>query len=215
MFLKRCQCGSKNIQLQFGDKSIKLVCANCGASASTDAKSILDEAAIDGVKQLWNDKMPERKATFKEPKQVIVLRYKYPDGKGGLRKIRMGKLVAQACHASSKVFFDRTRCVGGTFSGLPGECLDGKGRSQYEIELTSEMDRWMNSRLFTKVVVGVTSEEELVSLQQQADKMGLPNALITDLGLTEFNGEPTKTCLAIGPDEAECIDQITGNLELL
>jgi len=32
---------------------------------------------------------------------------------------------------------------------------------------------------------------------------------------TEFHGVPTNTCLAIGPDLAEKIDSITGDLELL
>ena len=39
--------------------------------------------------------------------------------------------------------------------------------------------------------------------------------LITDSGKTEFYGEPTRTCLAIGPDEADKIDAITGDLQLL
>ncbi|NBO64961.1 MAG: hypothetical protein EBU88_08990, partial [Acidobacteria bacterium] len=33
-------------------------------------------------------------------KQVIVFRTSYPDGKGGVRKLRRGKEIAQACHAS-------------------------------------------------------------------------------------------------------------------
>lgn len=39
--------------------------------------------------------------------------------------------------------------------------------------------------------------------------------LITDSGKTEFHGEPTDTCLAIGPGEADKIDEITGHLQLL
>jgi len=39
--------------------------------------------------------------------------------------------------------------------------------------------------------------------------------LITDSGKTEFHGQPTRTCLAIGPDVADKIDPITGQLELL
>ena len=38
--------------------------------------------------------------------------------------------------------------------------------------------------------------------------------MIIDLGKTEFNGEPTKTCLAIGPNKTELIDSITGHLKL-
>lgn len=38
--------------------------------------------------------------------------------------------------------------------------------------------------------------------------------LITDSGLTEFGGVPTKTVCAIGPDYDEKIDKITGHLKL-
>jgi hypothetical protein len=34
-------------------------------------------------------------------------------------------------------------------------------------------------------------------------------------GRTEFGGVPTKSCLAMGPDEYERIDAITGHLKLL
>ncbi len=43
---------------------------------------------------------------------------------------------------------------------------------------------------------------------------GLEVYLITDNGKTEFHGRPTRTCLAIGPDDAEGGDPITGDLEL-
>lgn len=38
--------------------------------------------------------------------------------------------------------------------------------------------------------------------------------LITDGGLTEFGGVPTRTCLGIGPDYDDRIDPVTGDLEL-
>jgi PTH2 family peptidyl-tRNA hydrolase len=38
--------------------------------------------------------------------------------------------------------------------------------------------------------------------------------LITDRGLTEFGGTPTRTCLAVGPDYDDRIDPVTGDLEL-
>ena len=59
------------------------------------------------------------------------------------------------------------------------------------------------------------SEEELMGIHDKALDAGLEVHLITDSGKTEFHGEATDTCLAIGPDEAEKIDEITGNLELL
>ena len=38
--------------------------------------------------------------------------------------------------------------------------------------------------------------------------------LITDHGLTEFGGVPTRTCLAVGPDYDDLIAPVTGDLEL-
>ena len=68
---------------------------------------------------------------------------------------------------------------------------------------------------FAKVCVRVNSEEELMDIHDKAKAAGLEVHLITDSGRTEFKGVPTKTCLAIGPDEAEKIDTITGELTLL
>ena len=39
--------------------------------------------------------------------------------------------------------------------------------------------------------------------------------MIVDAGLTEFNGVPTKTCIAIGPANPDDIDEITKHLKLL
>jgi PTH2 family peptidyl-tRNA hydrolase len=61
----------------------------------------------------------------------------------------------------------------------------------------------------------VDSEEELMQIHDKALEAGLEVHLITDSGRTEFHGQPTRTCLAIGPDEADRIDAITGQLQLL
>ena len=68
---------------------------------------------------------------------------------------------------------------------------------------------------FAKVCVRVDSEAELLDVYEQAQAAGLRANLITDSGRTEFHGQPTPTCLAIGPDDAEKIDSVTGELELL
>ena len=73
---------------------------------------------------------------------------------------------------------------------------------------------WLNGK-FTKVVVSVDSEEELIALNKALDDTFIPHALITDAGLTEFHGVPTNTCLGIGPYIAEEIDKFTGHLPLL
>ena len=66
----------------------------------------------------------------------------------------------------------------------------------------------------TKICLQIHSEEELLELHQKALSANLEANFITDAGRTEFNGVPTKTCLAIGPNKAEDIDKITKHLKL-
>lgn len=61
----------------------------------------------------------------------------------------------------------------------------------------------------------MNSEAELLSLFEKAQAAGLIAALIRDAGLTEFGGVPTYTALAVGPDRADRVDAITGELPLL
>jgi len=65
-----------------------------------------------------------------------------------------------------------------------------------------------------KVAVKVESEKELCKLEEAAEDLGLPHALIVDRGLTQIP-EGTITCLGIGPAPAEKIDRLTGKLKLL
>ncbi len=52
-------------------------------------------------------------------------------------------------------------------------------------------------------------------LTYEDDEKGLVCSLIIDAGLTEFGGVPTRTCIAIGPNWSDEIDEITGHLKLL
>jgi PTH2 family peptidyl-tRNA hydrolase len=77
--------------------------------------------------------------------------------------------------------------------------------------------KWWEAWLFEgqkKVAVKVADEKELSELEEAAEDLGLPHALIVDRGLTEVP-EGTITCLGIGPAPAGIIDRLTGKLKLL
>ncbi len=125
-------------------------------------------------------------------KQVIVLRQLYPDGVNGpeTRKVRAGKLIAQACHGSVNA----------------SENAKQFNNNYYE--------QWLRTGT-TKICVGVDTEADLLKLYNTVVDSDLPYALVKDSGLTEFGGNATFTCLVIGPAPHEDIDKITGKLKLL
>ena len=133
-----------------------------------------------------------------EVKQVIVVRKDL--------NMRKGKIAAQVAHASMKVILDKMFKFN----------VSLMRRHEWVLYLPydSPLEKWLGG-LFTKVVVYVESEDELLKLRDEAKEAGIIHALITDAGKTEFHGEPTLTCMAIGPDYSEKIDGITGDLPLL
>jgi PTH2 family peptidyl-tRNA hydrolase len=76
------------------------------------------------------------------------------------------------------------------------------------------MQEWTNGK-FAKICCGVKTEDELLAIYALAQAKGVPCAIIVDSGFTEFDGVPTYTAVAIGPDLVDKIDEITGGLELL
>lgn len=123
-------------------------------------------------------------------KQVIVVRKDL--------KMRRGKEIAQASHAS--------------MAFLTRQMIGGKPK-HYVVDLSEPERTWIDSS-FAKVCVQVDSEQELLDIEAKAKEAGLECHVITDSGLTEFHGVPTRTCLAIGPDLSEKIDLVTGHLKL-
>lgn len=125
-------------------------------------------------------------------KQVIVIRRDL--------KMRRGKEIAQGSHAS-----------GAWLAEAVAAAVDGDGSAEIHLDPVARV--WLTGS-WRKVTLQVRSEEELVELHERATELGLRSHLVRDSGRTEFGGVPTLTALAIGPDLAERIDQVTGELDL-
>lgn len=124
-------------------------------------------------------------------KQVIVVRNEL--------KMRKGKMAAQVAHASME--FLRQKML---------STVEELG----DVYLDDEDWEWLAGD-HKKIVVGVTHLSTLELLEQRAREQHIRHVhLITDLGLTEFDG-PTVTCLCLGPDKDEKIDLITRACPLL
>jgi PTH2 family peptidyl-tRNA hydrolase len=124
-------------------------------------------------------------------KQVIVIRRDL--------NMRRGKEIAQGAHASMAFLvnaandlseFDDVRCL-----------------------VPDDVYRWFDNG-HKKVTLHVRTEQDILLLHAKARELGLRSHYIVDEGWTEFNMQPTITCLAIGPNESSLIDTITGNLPL-
>lgn len=124
-------------------------------------------------------------------KQVILIRKDL--------KMRRGKEIAQGSHASMEFIVSQIR-----------QCGDSKN---FQIKLNDTELTWITGGV-AKVCLRVNSEQELLHYHQQAINAGLKSYLIRDSGKTEFQGNPTYTACAIGPDLAERIDEISGELTL-
>ena len=114
-------------------------------------------------------------------KQAIIIRQDL--------KMKVGKKVAQGCHASVTSVENARRMTQGIFMN------------------------WLNEGQ-KKIVLKVTSEEDLIDVYNQAKQRGLPCCIIQDAGLTQIP-EGSKTAVAIGPAMSSDIDRITNKLKLL
>jgi len=101
-------------------------------------------------------------------------------------KMSKGKMSAQTAHASTEAVLKSHK---------------------------DDITKWRNQGM-KKAILKVEDEKELIKYKIQAEDSGLVVSLITDARRTELK-PGTTTCLAIGPDKEEKIDQITGRLKLL
>jgi peptidyl-tRNA hydrolase, PTH2 family len=145
--------------------------------------------------------------------QTIVMRAKFPDKNGNLKKLRVGKYCSQAAHASIAFLSNKLKNT----QHYQVEYIDNGGYISKNISvpesLTEEEQKWIDES-FTKICLYVNTEEELLDLYLGAKNAGLTVHLIQDAGHTEFDGVPTYTCLAIGPHYKSRIDVITRDLNL-
>lgn len=113
------------------------------------------------------------------------------------KNMRKGKMVAQGGHAIEYNIL--TESID-TDEGLL-------------IPKSSPIYQWMKGESHKKIVLGIDSEQGLLELYESAKKAGLICSLVLDSGLTEFNGVPTYTAVAIGPHAPEKIDPYTKHLK--
>ena len=101
-------------------------------------------------------------------------------------KLPKGKLAAQVAHAS----------------------VEAVMKSEKEI-----VKEW-RQKGSKKVVLKVETEKDLFRFKELAKANDLVSALITDAGKTVI-APGTRTCLAIGPDDEEKIDELTAKLGMI
>jgi PTH2 family peptidyl-tRNA hydrolase len=128
-------------------------------------------------------------------KQVIVVR----------RDLNMpvGKIAAQVAHAA----------MGAIKSQMLVSASDEKREYTLVVENGTALEDWWEG-IFTKPVLGCKDLAELEAIESKAIEAGLPVCRIVDSGKTVFNGQPTVTCLAIGPCFIGQFEGITSHLRL-
>ena len=95
---------------------------------------------------------------------------------------------------------------------IAAQCCHG-AIGAYKKSPSDKIKKWENEA-YAKVVLKVKTLEEITDLKKKADEKGIVNYLVVDAGRTQI---PTSsvTVLALGPDEDEILDELTGDLKLL
>jgi len=104
-------------------------------------------------------------------------------------KLPKGKMAAQVAHASVASLMESEK--------------SGK---------KAIIKAWKNEGM-KKVVLRAASIQELRDMKNKAEEKGLVAEMITDAGRTVIK-KGTTTCLGIGPDEEDKIDEVTGELKV-
>jgi peptidyl-tRNA hydrolase len=114
-------------------------------------------------------------------KQAVVVNLATP--------MSLGRLAAQGNHASLLAIINK-----GTWEG-----------SKFQLEADLDLRYWLQGE-FTKVYLRTWGEGSILQLKQQADYLGIRNAVMEEDGYL--------TAIAIGPFSTQEIDKITKDLNL-
>lgn len=128
-----------------------------------------------------------------DTKQVILIRRDL--------KLKRASIAALAAKASAEFLFDNN---------------ESDRHDALRVEITPQEAAWMTGNA-KRIVLGVPSEIALRSIAAQAENSGLScyslSGSVQCLEEKDFFDE--MLCVAIGPDDAEKIDELTGNLKLI
>ncbi|XP_043803565.1 peptidyl-tRNA hydrolase 2, mitochondrial-like [Apis laboriosa] len=97
------------------------------------------------------------------------------------------------------------------------QCAHAAVECCHQISLNTKYQQMYKSWLLqgqSKIVLKISSEEELLSLAKNARKAGLIISIIKDAGKTQLQPGTIST-LGIGPGPKQLIDNLTLNLKLL
>lgn len=135
---------------------------------------------------------------------------KYPDEEARKQWIIMrkdlnmppGKIGAQAAHASMGALLKSAFLM-----------PTGGAMNLISIPATLDIECWLSDR-FTKVMLEVHSEQELKDVADKLEAAGFEVSRIVDSGLTVFDGQPTFTCVGVGPYAPSAVKPYIGRLRL-
>lgn len=163
-------------------------------------------------------------------KQVIIVRTDL--------NMRKGKMVAQGAHASMKIFFDRMQPALNTSGSthwceFTPEMIKWMNSSFPKIVVSCDSEKELldlkkqadDAGIISALILdeGRTEFKEICPSCNGTGNLTKkrPMIVLDGVGMcpickgTGKINKPTYTCLAIGPDVAEKIDKITGDLKLL
>ena len=122
------------------------------------------------------------------PKQAIIVNMAV--------NMPIGRLIAQACHASLISILNKGKWNNDTFS--------------LDTENNFPLKYWLKGD-YTKIVFKEWGESRLEEIIKQAEELNIPYGKMIE----EEKGESILTAIALGPIESSSLDRLTSGLTLL